>query len=359
MPPMVFQTWQFIVVALAGWLNQQQQDIVAYLSEENRVLREQLKGKRIRFTDDQRRRLAAKGKALGSKVLGEVCTLVTPETVLRWYRTLIARKDDGSANRGPGRPRVQESIEELVVRMAKGDLSWGYGRIQGALDNLGHSISRSAIARILKEHGLEPASRRRKGMSWSTFLKSHWDVLAATDFFTVEVMTLRGLVRYHVLFVIEQCTRCVEIAGIVPEPDGRWMAQVARNLTDAVDGFLRSKRYLIHDRSPAFTREFTAILKAASVKTIKLPPRSPNLSPHAERFVRSIKSECLGKMIFFGERQLRRAVEQFAAHYHAERNHQGVGNQLIQPGESVGKAEGEIHCRERLGGLLQYYYRAA
>ena len=356
---MVFQTWQFTVVALAGWLNQQQQDIVAYLSEENRVLREQLKGKRLRFTDDQRRRLAAKGKALGSKVLREVCTLVTPETLLRWYRTLIAKKYDGSANRGPGRPRVKESITELVVRMAKEDISWGYGRIQGALENLGHVISRSTIARILKEHGIEPAPQRHKGMSWATFLKSHWEVLAATDFFTIEVMTLRGLVRHHVLFVIEQCTRRVEIAGIVPEPDGRWMAQVARNLTDAFDGFLRAKRYLIHDRSPVFTRQFKEILKTAGVKTIKLPPRSPNLNPHAERFVRSIKSECLGKMIFFGERQLRCAVEQFIAHYHGERNHQGLDNQLIAPGESVGRAEGDIRCRERLGGLLRYYHRAA
>ncbi len=359
MPAMVLQTWQVIVVALAGWLNRQQQEVVGFLTEENRVLREQLGGKRIRFTDDQRRRLAAKGKALGRRLLGEVCTLVTPETVLRRYRTLIASKYDSSAKRGVGRPQVRQSVEQLVVRMAKENVSWGYGRIQGALDNLGHSISRSAIARILKEHGLEPAPRRRKGMSWSTFLKSHWEVLAATDFFTVEVMTLRGLVRYHVLFVIEQCTRCVEIAGIVPEPDGRWMEQVARNLTDAFDGFLRDKRYLIHDRSPLFTKEFIAILKAAGVKTIKLPPRSPNLSPHAERFVRSIKSECLAKMIFFGERQMRRAVEQFVAHYHAERNHQGVGNELIQPEKSVGKTEGEIRCRERLGGLLRYYHRAA
>jgi len=356
---MILQTWQLVVVALAGWMNQQQQDVVAYLAEENRVLREQLGGKRIRFTDDQRRRLAAKGKALGRKLLGQVCTLVTPETVLRWYRTLIARKYDGSAKRGPGRPRVKESITELVVRMAKEDVSWGYGRLQRALKNLGHVISRSTIARILKEHGIDPAPRHHKGMSWATFLKSHWDVLAATDFFTIEVMTLRGLVRYHDLFVIEQCTRRVEIAGIVPEPDGQWMEQVARNLTDAFDGFLRVKRYLIHDRSPLFKREFTAILDAAGVKTIKLPPRSPNLTPHAERFVRSIKSECLNKIIFFGERQLRRAVEQFIAHYHAERNHQGLDNQLIEPGESVGKAEGGIRCHERLGGLLRYYHRAA
>ena len=359
MPPMVFQTWQFIVVALAGWLNRQQQDVVAYLQEENRVFREQLRGKRIRFTDDQRRRLAGKAKALGRKVLGEVCTLVTPETLLRWYRTLIARKYDGSAKRGPGRPRMAESIPDLMVQMVTENVSWGYGRIQGALANLGHTVSRSTIARILKEHGIEPAPRRRKGMSWATFLRTHWAVLASTDLFTVEVMTLGGLVRYHVLFVMELSTRVVKIAGIVPEPNGRWMEQVARNLTDAFDGFLRGKRYLIHDRSPLFTSGFAEILKAACVKVIKLPPRSPNLSPHAERFVRSIKSECLAKMIFFSERQLRHAVTEFLAHYHEERNHQGLGNELIQAGESVGKTEGEIRCRERLGGLLRYYHRAA
>jgi len=292
-------------------------------------------------------------------VLGEICTLVTPETVLRWFRMLVARKYDGSAQRGPERPPVGESIEILAVRMAKENGTWGYGRIQGGLESLGHSVSRSTIARILKDHGIEPAPHRRKGMSWATFLKSHWEVLAATDFFTIEVMTLRGLVRYHVLFVIEQCTRRVEVAGIVPEPDGTWMSQVAQNLTDPFDGFLRGKRYLIHDRSPVFTKEFVAILKAAGVKTIKLPPRSPNLSPHAERFVRSIKSECLAKMIFFGEKQLRRAIEHFIAHYHAERNHQCVGNRLLEPGESVGRGDGEVRCRERLGGLLRYYHRAA
>ena len=140
---------------------------------------------------------------------------------------------------------------------------------------------------------------------------------------------------------------------------GWWMAQVARNLTDALEGFLRDKRYLIHDRSPLFTSGFAEILRAAGVKVIKLPPRSPNLNPHAERFVRSIKSECLDKMVFFGPKHLRHAIEQFVAHYHGERNHQGLGNALIVREEPVGMTEGEICCRERLGGLLRYYHRAA
>ena len=204
---MIAHAWQILVVALAGWLNRQQQDVVEYLQEENRVLREHHNGKRLRFTDEQRRRLSVKGKALGRRVLMGIETLVTPETILRWYRKLIARKYDGSGKRGVGRPRTQETIRELVVRIARENASWGYGRIEGALHNLGHTLSRSTIARILKEHGITPVPKGRKGMSWSTFLKVPWEVLAATDFFTVEVLTLCGLVRYHVLFVMKLSTR--------------------------------------------------------------------------------------------------------------------------------------------------------
>jgi len=356
---MIAHAWQILVVALAGWLNRQQQDVLEYLQEENRVLREHIEGKRIRFTNDQRRRLAVKGKTLGRRVLMGIETLVTPETILRWYRQLIAKKYDGSGKRGVGRPRTRETIQDLAVRMARENTSWGYGRIEGALRNLGHTVSRSTIARILKEHGLTPAPKHRKGMSWSTFLKVHWEALAATDFFTVEVLTLRGLVRYHVLFVMELSTRTVEIAGIVPEPNGEWMVQIARNLTDPFDGFLRTARYLIHDRGPAFTKPFASILKSAGVKTVKLPPRSPNLNAYAERFVRSIKEECLSQMIPLGENHLRRAVEEFMRHYHGERNHQGLDNTLIEPEDHVGQAAGGVQCRDRLGGLLQYYHRAA
>ena len=151
----------------------------------------------------------------------------------------------------------------------------------------------------------------------------------------------------------------VAIAGIVPEPNGKWMAQIARNLTDPFEGFLRNAKYLIHDRGPAFTKQFASILKAAGVKTVKLPPRSPNLNAFAERFVRSIKEECLSQMIPLGETHLRRAVEEFVLHYHEERNHQGLANVIIEPDAHVGRSDGKIQCHDRLGGLLRYYHRAA
>jgi transposase InsO family protein len=224
--------------------------------------------------------------------------------------------------------------------------------------NLGQSIGRTTVRRILQRAGLEPAPERHKGMSWKQFLKIHWYTLAAADLFTVEVWTIGGLVRYLVLFVIALSTRKVEIAGIAPDPGGKWMKQVARNLTDPFAGFLRNKKYLIHDRDPLFTEVFAQMLKVADVETVKLPPQSPNLNALAERFVRSINSECLERMILFGEASLRHAIEQFVEHYHRERNHQGLANRLIQPDERAGQADGKIHCHERLGGLLRYYHRA-
>ena len=183
--------------------------------------------------------------------------------------------------------------------------------------------------------------------------------MVATDLFTVEVWTRRGLQRFMVLFFIELSTRKVEIAGIAQEANGLWMSQIARNLTDAEAGILTGKRYLIHDRDPLLTAEFLRTLEAAGVKSVKLPPRSPNLNPHAERFVRSIKESCLDRMIFFGEASLRTAVQNFVEHYHSERNHQGLANQLISPEPGhLGNAS-EVQRRGRLGGMLNYYYRAA
>jgi putative transposase len=319
----VLDPFRFVLIAVGGWMNQHQLKIIDYLREENRVLREQLGGRRERFNDDQRRRLAAKAKGLGWRLLAEVATIVTPETLLAWHRKLIANKYDGTAKRGPGRPRTAVDLEDLVVRLAEENRDWGYRRIQGALSNLGREIARSTIAEILERHGIEPAPERNRKTSWKEFLSRHWELIVAADFFTVEVWTRRGLQRFMVLFFIELATRHVEIAGIASTANGLWMSQIGRNLTDAIDGILNGKRYLIHDRDPLFTTEFLKMVADVEVKSVRLPPRSPNLNAYAERFVRSIKESCLERMILFGEESLRAVISNFVSHYHAERNHQG------------------------------------
>ena len=355
----VLDPFRFVLIAVAGWMNQRQLQMIDYLREENRVLREQLDGQRVVLNDDQRRRLAAKAKGLGRKLLAEVATIVTPETLLAWHRKLIAQKYDGSGKREPGRPRTAGKIEALVVQMARENRDWGYRRIQGALFNLGHELARSTIAEILERNGIDPAPERSRKTTWKEFLTRHWELIVAADFFTVEVWTPRGLQRFMVLFFIDLSTRKVEIAGIASVANGLWMSQVGRNLTDAVDGILNGKRFLIHDRDPLFTTKFLDMLADVGVKSVKLPPRSPNLNAHAERFVRTIKESCLERMILFGEESLREAIQNFAAHYHTERNHQGLANRLIspQPGH-LGKA-GVVQRRQRLGGMLNYYYRDA
>jgi putative transposase len=339
-------------------MSQRQQDAIEYLREENRVLREQLGKRRLRFTDDQRCRLAVRGKRLGRKLLSEIATLVTPATLLAWHRKLIAQKYDGSASRKAGRPLKQADLADLVIRMAQENRDWGYRRLQGALANLGHECARSTISAILRRHGIEPAPERNRKTTWKEFISRHWELIVAADFFTVEVWTSKGLTRFLVLFFIDLSTRKVEIAGIASRANGLWMGQVGRRATDAVDGILDGKRFLIHDRDPLFTTEFQSILTSVGVQCVKLPPRSPNLNAHAERFVRSIKESCLDRLILFGEGSLRRAICEFVTHYHHERNHQGLGNRLIASNPDP-QATGSVCRRERLGGMLNYYYRAA
>src|SRR5437773_20990 len=298
---------QVLITMVAGWLQRHQQQVITYLLAENRVLKAQLGGRRLRLTDTERRRLATLAHPLGRKRLKDMATLVTPDTLLRWYKQLIAHKFDGNTQRRPcGRPCVAEEIEQLVVQMAEENPTWGYRRIQGALANLGHPIHKLTVRNILRRHHLEPAPQRRKaGMSWAQFLKLHWEVLSATDFFTVEVATWYGLVTYYVLVVMELSTRRVEITGITPHPTAAFIQQCARQLTDPFEGFLLGKHYLIHDRDSKCTDAFDAMLNASGVEPVVLPLQSPNLNAYCERFVRSIKEEALGRMIFIGEASLR------------------------------------------------------
>ena len=330
--------------------------MIEYLLEENRTFKQQMRKRKLRLTDAQRARLAVKGKALGRKILNEVANIVTPDTIMRWHRRLIALKWT-CEHRRPGRPGVMKTIERLTLRMARENPSWGYDKIEGALKNLGHRVAPTTIANILKRHGIEPAPERRKRTSWKTFLRAHWECIAATDLFTAEAWTMHGLRTFYVLFVMELSTRKVTITGITPHPHGRFMAQVARNLTDEVDGFLSSKRILIHDRDTKFTDQFIRILAATAAQCVRCPIKSPNCNAYAERFVRSIKEECLDRMIFFGEDSLRSAISQYAEHYHMERNHQGLGNHLLEPDSAPHRVAGPVKCRQRLGGLLRFYHR--
>jgi putative transposase len=350
-----------VIAMVAGWLQRHQQQVISYLLEENRVLKAHLGTRRLRLTDTELRRLAALAHPLGRKRLKEVATLVTPDTLLRWYKRLIAQKFDGSQQRRLlGRPRVPEEVEQLVVRMAVENPRWGYCRMQGALANLGHRIDKLTVRNILRRHHRDPAPQRRKaGMSWTQFLKLHGEVLAATDFFTVAVAIWHGLVMYYVLVVMELATRRVQIAGITPHPTAAFVQQCARQLTDPFAGLLVGKRYLLHDRDTKFTHTFEALLKDSGAESVVLPPRSPNLNAHCERFVRSIKEEALAQMIMLGEHALYSAIQQYPAHYHHERNHQGLANQLIIPEPDLGSHSAQVRRRERLGGLLSYYHREA
>ena len=241
------------------------------------------------------------GHRLGRKVLADVATIARPDTILGWYRKLVARKFDGSKERrDPGRPRIKREVEQLIIRMASENRDWGYDRIAGALANLGYEISDRAVGNVLRRHGLPPAPERKRTISWTDFIRTHVALLAGTDFFTAEVMTLRGLMTYYVLFFIHLESRRVDIAGITVHPNEAWMKQIARNATMDDGGALRDCRYLLHDRDTKFTRSFRAIIASGGVEPLALPARSPNLNAYAERWVRSVKEECLSKVILFG-----------------------------------------------------------
>jgi transposase InsO family protein len=348
-----------LLLIVSGWVHRRQLIVIEFLQAENQLLKERLSGKRIRFTEAERALLARKAKAVGRKALLQLDTLVSPDTLMRWHRRLVAQKWDFSKRRGPGRPGLMREISRLIVRMAQENPGWGYTRIQGALANLSHKVGRGTVCNVLKRNGIEPAPERSKRTTWSTFLKAHWKVLAASDFFTVEVWTARGLVTHYLLFVISLADRVVKIAGITTRPGEAWMLQVGRNLSDEESGALASKRYLIIDRDAKYTPQFRRLVEEGGTEVIRLPPMSPNLNAYAERFVRAIKDECLNRMIFIGQASLRRAISEFMAHYHEERNHQGLENRLIRPTSRRAANTALIQRHVRLGGMFNYYYRTA
>jgi len=352
--------WKTLLTYITGSVDQELLLRNEYLATENRILRNHMQG-RMRLSDGERKTLAEIGQQLGKKALEEVANIVKPDTILAWHRRLVAQKFDGSQQRkAPWRPTINHELEALIVRLAQDNRSWGYDRIVGALANLGHTVSDQTVGNILKRHGLPPAPERKKTTTWKEFIRTHMEVLVATDFFTAEVWTLGGLVTYYVLFFIRLGTREVQVAGVTPHPNQAWMMQVARHVTMEEWDFLSPGQYLIHDRDGKYCPAFQQIVDTAGVTWVPLPPRSPNLNAYAERWVRSVKEECLSRLILFGEASLRHALQAYVKHYHHERNHQGKGNVLLFPVVSQDpERPGPSQCRERLGGLLKYYAREA
>src|SRR5881296_1697172 len=326
--------WKALLAYVTGSVDQALLLRNEYLVTENRILRNQIKG-RVRLSDGERTTLAEIGQKLGKQALREVAKIVKPDTILGWHRQLVAQKFDGSTHRkGPGRPTIDQELEALVVRMAQENRSWGYDRVVGALANLGHTISDQSVGNILKRHGLPPAPERKTTTTWKEFIRTHMDVLVATDFFTAEVWTLGGLVTYYVLFFLHLGSRQIHVAGVTPHPNEAWMVEVARNVTMEEWGFLAPGQYLIHDRDRKYCPAFQEIIDAAGVTRVPLPPRSPNLNAYAERWVRSVKDEVLSRLILFGEAALCHALNEYVEHYHHERHHQGQGNVLLFPAAS-------------------------
>src|SRR5256885_8084004 len=326
--------WKHLLAYITGTVDQELLLRNEYLVTENRVLRDQLKG-RVRLSDGERKALAEIGQKLGKQALEEIANIVKPDTILGWHRKLVAQKFDGSTQRkAPGRPPIDSELEALIVRIAQQNRSWGYDRIVGALANLGLTVSDQTVGNILKRHGVPPAPERKTTTTWKEFIRTHLDVLVATDFFTAEVWTLGGLVTYDVLFFIHLESREIHVAGVTPHPNAAWMVQVARNVTMEEWGFLSPGHYLIHDRDTKFCAAFQHLVDAAGVERVVLPPRSPNLNAYAERWVRSVKDEALSRMILFGEASLRHVLNAYVDHDHQERNHQGKGNVLLFPSSS-------------------------
>ncbi len=331
---------------------------VEYLKTENRILRSKLP-KRITITPAERQKLVKVGKPLG-KAIKELITIVTPRTFARWISGENGARYKRTAK--PGRPRTPDEIRELVTQMAK-DNGWGLGRILGELKKLGiRKICKTTVRNILLEHGFDPGPKRGEG-TWDDFIKIHAKTLWACDFFSKKVWTFGGLVEYFVLFFIQPSTRKVHIAGITANPDGVWMAQQARNLCMFFDDLPDRPKYIVCDQDTKFTAQFEEILKIDDIELKRTAVRAPNQNAYAERWVQSIKQECLDLFVVFGEKHFRHIIQEYVRYYHDHRPHQALSNlppmmnAVPEQVECLGPEDVVRH--ESLGGLLTHYQRKA
>jgi putative transposase len=279
--------------------------------------------------------------------------LVTPRTVLRWHQSLVRWKWRRYSKR-PGRPKLLAEVRELVMRLARENPGWGHRRISGELAKLGVTVSPTSIRRLLARARLGPAPRR-EGPSWREFLHAQAASIVACDFFTIETLFLR---RYYVLFFIEHASRRVWLGGCTTSPDGNWITQQARNLS--CTGLLERTRFLIRDRDAKYSGPFDEVFRSEAVRIIKTPVRAPRANAIAERFVRTIRAECLDWLLILNRRHLEHVLRVYVDHYNTERPHRAL--KLVPPDPPEPPPQhtaGDIHRRDRLGGLIHEYYQRA
>ena len=279
--------------------------------------------------------------------------LVTPETILRWHRALVRRRWT-YPHRGPGRPPLPKETVELIVRLAKENSGWGYLRIVGELKKLGIAVSKGSVANVLRRHGLRPAPRRA-GPTWTEFLRAQAKGIVATDFFTVDTVLLR---RYYVLFVIELDRRVVHVLGVTANPNQGWVTQVARNFCAELEDAGQRFRFLIRDRDTKFTASFDAVLASIGIEAVKTPVRSPRANAFAERWVRTVREDCLDHLLVLSRRHLEAILGEYIEHYNGARPHRGL--QLEQPvPRSTTTVGTKVNRRDILGGVIHDYELAA
>ena len=329
---------------------------IAVLRHQLSVLRRQVK--RAEFRPADRAILAVLSPALPRARWS--IFLVTPDTILRWHRRLVTRKWTQPSRRG-GRPPLAEHLVALIVRLARENPRWGYRRVQGELRKLGVSVSATTIRTVLRGNGLGPAPRRAS-VTWRAFLRAQASGIVATDFFTVETVRLTTL---YVLFVIELGTRQVRLAGVTRHPKEPWVVQRARELWMERPAGTTTPGFLIRDRDSKFTRAFDDVFASDGTQVIKTPIQAPNANAFAERWVRTVREECLDWMLIRGRRHLERVLDEYVRHYNDERPHRGL--ELRPPRihgigsapPSVVAAAAGVRRRDRLGGLVHEYYQAA
>jgi putative transposase len=323
---------------------------ILVLRHELAVLRRQVA--RPQLTDADRVLLAAASRLMGRRRWSVF--IVRPETLLRWHRRLVARRWT-YAHRSPGRPAIDPEVRALILRLARENPRWGYLRIQGELKGLGISISATTIRRVLQKAGLDPAARRSP-LSWRDFVRAQARTILATDFFAVDTVFLRQL---YVLFFIEIDTRRVHLAGITAHPTGPWVTKQARNLVMTLGDTLSTRKFLIRDRDAKFTGTFDEVFRSEGMRVIRTPVRAPRANTFAERFVGTIRRECMDWILVLGRRHLEAVLREYLAHYNAHRPHRGLA--LCAPGgpPTVHESGRQVNRRDRLGGLIHEYQRAA